>query len=193
MDGRGGHRPPRRHLLGDGGDTVTASTVTASGVARFNDTGDPTNYDDDVNPSVYIAGGLAVNGHTYLNTATVGARFLNISDRRRKKKIVPKTHSIIRDLVPMEYDLTDKDGNVVHEGDVGFMAQDLKEIDDTIVHVDADGVHSVDYRAIGVHTVVELQRMLKTQQELMQTQARLQAELDQLKKIEKAVEKPAAK
>lgn len=195
MQGREGTtRPPRRHLLGDAGDAIVVSSITSTGNARFYGTGNPDNYDDSVNPAVYIAGGLAVNDHTYLNTLTVGSRFLNISDKRRKKKVVPKTHSIISQLVPMQYDLMDKDGVVVHAKDVGFMAQDLKRVDSSIVHVDRKGVHSVDYRAIGVHTVIELQRMIKAQEALLKKQevlmdrhACLQEELNQLKAKKNAV------
>lgn len=167
------------------GATQVVSTIAVTTQGRFHGTGVPSNYNDSVNPAVYIEGGLAVNSHTYLNTATVGGRFLNISDRRRKKKIVPKTHSIIPDLQPMQYDLLDKDGKVLHEGDVGFMAQDLKKLDDRIVHVDANGTHSVDYRAIGVHTVIELQKMLKVQAELLQKQKELQDQIQALKNVKK--------
>jgi len=133
---------------------------------------------------VHIAGGLSVAGHTWLNTAVSTGMSTVLSDRRRKRKIVPKSQSIIEQLEPVEYDLLDEKGKVIQERAVGYLAQDVKELDSNVVHVHKNGIHSLDYRAIGVHTVIEVQKLMQRQRQLLEQHKALTEQLARFQKLE---------
>ena len=163
---------------------ITATTLTASGKATFSSTGnDPTTHTD-TDADVHIAGGLSVAGHTWLNTAVSTGMSTVLSDRRRKRKIVPKSQSIIEQLEPVEYDLLDEKGKVIQERAVGYLAQDVKELDSNVVHVHKNGIHSLDYRAIGVHTVIEVQKLMQRQRQLLEQHKALTEQLARFQKLE---------
>jgi hypothetical protein len=193
MNGHGGHSTTynQRTLNGEsttssGGTSgvVTATTMSASGKAVFNSSGnDPTSHTD-TDADVHIAGGLSVAGHTWLNTAVSSGVSTILSDRRRKRKIVPKRESIVEHLRPVEYDLLDDKGKVIQEHAVGYVAQDVKELDSTVVQVHKNGIMSLDYRALGVHTVIEVQKLMQQQRQLLQRQKELTEQLQSLQNIE---------
>lgn len=194
MNGHGGHLTSynQRNLTGlsssssssGASGTITATTLSASGKAVFNSTGnDPTTHTD-TDADVHIAGGLSVAGHTWLNTAVSSGVSTILSDRRRKRKIVPKSQSIVEHLQPVEYDLLDDKGKVIQEHAVGYVAQDVKELDPNVVTVHKNGIMSLDYRALGVHTVIEVQKLMQIQKQLLQQQKELTAQLPLLQKTE---------
>ncbi len=159
---------------------VQATTLTATGAVRIANSGaNPTSHSDASNPALHVAGGMSVNGHVYFNTGVVSNSFTVLSDRRHKRRLRPLEAGVVPELQAMRYDLVDQDGEVVERDTVGFVAQDVQELDPSLVRVDErTGTYSLDYRGIGVHTVAELQRL---QRQVDSQQARLdsqQARLD---------------
>jgi hypothetical protein len=139
---------------------VHATTLSTTGVVRVANVGSaPTSHTDSVNPSMHVAGGMSVAGHTWLNTGVSTGMFTSMSDRRRKRNIAPLDQSILADLLPVRYDMLDEQGEVAERGVVGFVAQDVVGLDPTLVRVDEAGTYSLDYRGIGVHAVAEIQRL----------------------------------
>ena len=160
MFGLGGHA--YNSLSG----AVHATTLSTTGTVRIANVGaDPTSHTDASNPALHVAGSMSVAGHVWVNTGVSSGAFTTMSDRRRKRNIVPMSDSIMAGLQPVRYDLLDEDGNVAERDAVGFVAQDVRELDPALVRVDAAGTHSLDYRGIGVHVVVELQRLARLVEE----------------------------
>jgi hypothetical protein len=167
MFGLGGHA--YNSLSG----AVHATTLSTTGTVRIANVGaHPTSHTDASNPALHVAGSMSVAGHMWVNTGVSSGAFTTMSDRRRKRNIVPMSDSITAGLQPVRYDLLDEDGNVAERDAVGFVAQDVRELDPALVRVDAAGTHSLDYRGIGVHAVVELQRLAR----LVEEQGRAAAE-----------------
>jgi len=104
--------------------------------------------------------------HTYQSVATEA--FIR-SDRRAKHDIQPLQSDLIRNLQPVSYKLNETDRE-----SVGFIAQNVEELDPRLVNKDGSGMLALDYRAISVHNVHAVKQLLSNYEAL-------KAELEGLK------------
>lgn len=143
---------------GDGDDHNAANLTTTQSV-RFAAYGsEPTGLADTSNPLFHADGDGVFNG-TLRVAKLVADDIETTSDERVKIKVEKQISNIIRELQPVSYVLTDKEGNEKRGGrrTVGFMAQQLEKLDPTVVSKNNVGDYSVDYRALGVHCIQAVQ------------------------------------
>lgn len=160
--------------LGGGGSGAgdwadhNATNLTTTQAVRFGAYGsEPTGLGDTSNPLFHANGDGVFNG--VLRVATLVADTIETtSDERVKISVQKQSSNIVRDLQPVSYVLTDKEGNVKRGGrrTVGFMAQALEKLDSTVVSKNNVGDYSVDYRALGVHCIQAVQVLQKQLEDL---------------------------
>ena len=147
---------------GDGDDHHAANLTTTQSV-RFAAFGsEPTDLSDTSNPLFHANGDGVFNG-TLRVAKLIADDMETTSDERVKVKVEKQISNIIRNLQPVSYVLTDKQGNEKRGGrrTVGFMAQQLEKLDPTVVSKNNIGDYSVDYRALGVHCIQAVQVLQK--------------------------------
>jgi hypothetical protein len=115
-----------------------------------------------------FAGNVGINGHTTIGNAADGSpgftlqvngtvagvgAYNNISDERYKKNITPLTHALdkIMNIEGVEYDWRTNEFpkiNFDHGTQIGFIAQQLKEVLPEAVTQDTAGYYSIAYSKV---------------------------------------------
>ena len=152
---------------GGGGTTTTgnisATSLTATGaiigdtVTASGNHGDPLSHSDAFNVAMHCAGGMSVNGLLWCNSLRTTTHHI-VSDARTKQNIEPlqadASAALVRALNPVSYVLRS-----TGDATVGFVAQEVEQLDPRLVAVTAQGERSLDYRGISVHAVQALQEV----------------------------------
>jgi len=184
------HPLTRASLSGGGGGVgaVVDTLRTTDSSVILNAYGDNVlSATDTVNVSLHVNGDMSLNGKMHSVEHMTEEGYV-VSDRNAKDQIAALERNLVDQLEPVSYVLKKKSpGDPDRPPTVGFIAQDVEELDPTLVTKTVDGRYALSYRAIGVHAVhavKKLQEARKKQdretEELRGVVQQLQSQLEAL-------------
>lgn len=159
-----------------GGSTSGGSSGVTSSMATLSVSGTQTGvlaHTDTVATNrvcAHFAGDVSCASTIHANEQVATDVFVR-SDVRTKDNIRPLEGDVIHDLVPVSYTTKDTGRDTV-----GFVAQSVETLDPRLIKKDKRGMLSLDYRAISVHNVHAVQKLLKDYQSMKQEIAELRKE-----------------
>ena len=120
-----------------------------------------TSRNDQTNVSLHCSGDMSITGRLH-NLETISDNFFRTSDERLKTNIQPidseNSLEIIKRINPVTFDW--KKNNSSNSNETGYIAQEAENIDKRFVRVNDNGMYSMNYDTVSIHTTAALKNVI---------------------------------